>query len=71
MPPQRGHLMELIVEARHPARETAASLDRPGDRKAARVDDDAGVLDAPPTRPYSFVAECECPDDCPRDHANE
>ena len=21
--------------------------------------------------PYSFSAECECPDDCLRDHANE
>jgi hypothetical protein len=20
---------------------------------------------------YSFVGECECPDDCPRDHGNE
>jgi hypothetical protein len=22
-------------------------------------------------RPYSFQTECECPDDCPRDHENE
>ena len=21
--------------------------------------------------PYSFVSECECPDDCLRDHGNE
>ena len=22
-------------------------------------------------RPYSFLTECECPDDCLRDHENE
>ena len=22
-------------------------------------------------RPDSYLADCECPDDCPRDHANE
>lgn len=22
-------------------------------------------------RPYSFLAECDCPDDCLRDHENE
>jgi hypothetical protein len=22
-------------------------------------------------RPYSFLSECECPYDCPRDHENE
>lgn len=22
-------------------------------------------------RPYSFMSECECPDDCLRDHENE
>ena len=63
--------MELIVEVRQPAREPATSLDRPRDREAARVIDDAGSLGGPRTRPYSFVAECECPDDCPRDHENE
>ena len=23
------------------------------------------------SRPYSFMADCECPDHCPRDHENE
>ncbi len=63
--------MELIVEVRHPAREPAPSLDRSIDGESARVRDDAGSLGEPRTRPYSFVAECECPDHCPRDHANE
>jgi hypothetical protein len=63
--------MELIVEVRHPSREPATSLGRPGAGEAARVTDDAGSLDRPWTRPYSFQADCECPDDCLRDHANE
>jgi hypothetical protein len=33
--------------------------------------DGAGSLVAPRTRLYSFWAECECPYDCLRDHANE
>ena len=35
----------------------------------ATVDD--GPLAQPTGRPYSYWAECECPDDCPRDHENE
>lgn len=34
------------------------------------IDDQASPLSRR-TRPYSFWAECECPDDCLRDHANE
>ena len=63
--------MELIVEVRHPAPKPATAPDRSRDREAARVVDDAGSLDGPQARPYSFAGECECPDDCPRDHANE
>jgi hypothetical protein len=32
--------------------------------------DDAPVAESQP-RPYSFLADCECPDDCLRDHENE
>ena len=36
---------------------------------SASSDRDAiGSMDA---RPYSFLSECECPDDCLRDHENE
>lgn len=30
-----------------------------------------GTLAGPGLRRYSFWAECECPDDCNRDHENE
>ena len=32
---------------------------------------DARPLVASDTRGYSYLAECECPDDCLRDHGNE
>jgi hypothetical protein len=31
-------------------------------------DGQVAVLQA---QPYSFMSECQCPDDCPRDHENE
>ena len=30
-----------------------------------------GTIAGPGLRRYSFWAECECPDDCNRDHENE
>ncbi|MBF6605968.1 MAG: hypothetical protein IVW53_10345 [Chloroflexi bacterium] len=30
-----------------------------------------GSLGEPARRPYSYLAACECPYDCPRDHENE
>jgi len=33
--------------------------------------DDEGSLVGPGRREYSYWAECECPDDCLRDHENE
>jgi hypothetical protein len=32
---------------------------------------DRGPRSTPVARPYSFWSECECPDDCLRDHENE
>ncbi len=34
------------------------------------VDRDRSLV-TPRTVPYSHLAECECPDDCLRDHENE
>jgi hypothetical protein len=36
----------------------------------AAVTDRARTAKVDP-RPYSFLSECECPDDCLRDHENE
>lgn len=36
----------------------------------AAVSDRDTTVKAEP-RPYSFMSECECPDDCLRDHENE
>lgn len=33
--------------------------------------DEAGAVVGPGLRRYSFWADCECPDDCTRDHQNE
>jgi hypothetical protein len=32
---------------------------------------DDGPPAMPGARPYSFLSDCECPDDCLRDHENE
>jgi hypothetical protein len=32
---------------------------------------DRGGLGSADLRPYSFLSECECPDNCLRDHENE
>lgn len=36
----------------------------------AAASDRGKTLKAEP-RPYSFLSDCECPDDCLRDHENE
>jgi hypothetical protein len=63
--------MQLDVDVRQPARQRTGSADRsrPWFPRLVRVDD--GPLAQPGGRPYSFLAECECPDDCLRDHENE
>jgi hypothetical protein len=63
--------MELIVDVGNPARDRATARDRSGERETDRAIDGTGPLGGPQARPYSFVGECECPDDCLRDHANE
>jgi hypothetical protein len=63
--------MELIVEGRDRARDAVTSLERPRDREVPRAFADPGSVGGQRTRPYSFLAECECPDDCLLDHANE
>jgi hypothetical protein len=63
--------MELIVEARRSGLARAVTRDPSREQEATRVVHGEGVLAARQTEPYSFAADCECPDDCLRDHANE
>lgn len=53
------------------SRENAAPLGRsPWPVPDLAVEDDAAG-DGPRTRVISYLADCECPDDCLRDHENE
>jgi hypothetical protein len=62
--------MDLNVDPRQTANDRARSLEPSDLRTPHVVDGDRSI--AGPGRPQdSFRAECECPDDCPRDHANE
>ena len=47
----------------------SAVLSRLKSLVSANTDRDA--LEGTDARPYSFQSECECPDDCLRDHENE
>jgi len=59
--------MSLSIDAWPPAGETAVSHQPAGPRAI----DEAGSLNRPDMRGFSYLAECQCPDDCPRDHENE
>ena len=63
--------MLLTADLRQPVPEPDASLEPSPGPEIARVADGDGSPVAPETRPYSFSADCECPDDCLRDHENE
>ena len=63
--------MNISVALPQPGNQSVASavLSRLRSLVSAITDRDAlGRTDA---RPYSFQSECECPDDCLRDHENE
>ena len=63
--------MQLTVDTRQPNRQTPGSPEpsRPWILGLIAVDDDTRAM--PGARPYSFLSECECPDDCLRDHETE
>jgi len=63
--------VERSVEQREPAHTSVASPEPSKPWVLGLVSDDEGSRTGPQARPSSFWAECECPDDCPRDHANE
>ena len=61
--------IELVLP--HPRKQSIGSavLSRLRALVAATSDRGRTVQSVP--RPYSFLSECECPDDCLRDHENE
>jgi hypothetical protein len=63
--------MQLTVDIRQPIQRTTSSPEpsHPWILGLIAVDDDTRA--APGGRPYSFLSECECPDDCLRDHESE
>ena len=63
--------MQLTVDVRQPIRQTAGSAEPSHRWILGPTATDDGQRTRPGAQPYSFLAECECPDDCLRDHENE
>lgn len=63
--------MQLDVDGRQAVQQTAGSAEpsHPWTLGVIAVND--GPVVKPSVRPYSYRSECECPDDCLRDHENE
>jgi hypothetical protein len=63
--------MQLTVDTRQPIQQATGSPEpsHPWILGLIGVDDDTRA--APGGHPYSFLSECECPDDCLRDHESE
>ncbi len=63
--------MKVKSELRQPVQQTVGSVEpsRPWILTLAAVD--GGRLAEPAPRQISYRSECECPDDCLRDHDNE
>jgi hypothetical protein len=62
--------MELSLDHRQPVTPAASRDPSPG-QAALPVIERTDPRVKPAVRRYSFWAECECPDDCLRDHENE
>jgi len=63
--------MLLNVDLRHPVPRPGAPLEDSADREPAHANDGVASPVASGTARYSFEAECECPDECLRDHEND
>ncbi len=63
--------MDLKVDQRHRIENAVGSLEPSHPWVLGLAVEEYGSLVAPTLRPYSYRAECECPDDCLRDHENE
>ena len=63
--------MQLNVDVREPVGPTAGSAEPSHPWISGLIAVDDGPFVGPALRPYSYRSECECPDDCLRDHENE
>lgn len=63
--------MDLKVDLRQPVKETVGSLEPSHLWVLGLAVGDDGSLVGPGRRQYSYWTDCECPDDCLRDHENE
>ena len=62
--------MQLNTETRQPDRQVFATAER-SPWSLGLTGADEGSSTTASGSPDSFTAECECPDDCLRDHENE
>jgi hypothetical protein len=67
----KGSSMDLTTDPRQPVSGTVGWLESWRTPAVGLAVDDGASLTGAGRRPYSYWAECECPDDCPRDHENE
>lgn len=63
--------MQPTVDIRQPIQQTTGSPEPSHPSIVGRIALDDDTRAAPAGRPYSFLSECECPDDCLRDHESE
>jgi hypothetical protein len=71
---QRRHeriQMNLNVDLRQPTKENVGSVEPSHLRTLGLAVDHDGPLVGSGRPQYSYWADCECPDDCLRDHENE
>jgi hypothetical protein len=63
--------MDLKVDLRQSGRSTVRSLEPSRLTARGLAADDDRTLIGRGSGPYSYWSDCECPDDCLRDHENE
>jgi hypothetical protein len=63
--------MQLSVDVPQPAHLKAGSAEPSHPWILGLIARDDSPRATPAGSTYSFLAECECPDDCMRDHENE
>lgn len=63
--------MQLTVDTSQPNHQSVGSPEPSHPRILGLIAVDDDMRAAPEGRPYSFLSECECPDDCLRDHDTE